>query len=67
MPHWLLFIYSFQFRSAFRASASRHRHCVRHRHILELISGVHSGSDVKYIITYLYAVCEKMEPLYSCL
>ena len=29
-PHWLLLIYSFQFRSVFRAAPARHRHCFPH-------------------------------------
>jgi len=29
-PHWLLLLYSFQFRSALRATPARHRHCFRH-------------------------------------
>jgi len=31
-PHWLLLIYSLQFKSAFRAAPARHRHCFRHGH-----------------------------------
>jgi len=42
----LLLLYSFQFRSAFRAAPARHGHCFRHRHIPELNSGFHSSSDV---------------------
>jgi len=32
-PHWLLLIYSFQFRSAFHATPAHHRHCFRHGYL----------------------------------